>query len=166
MSFFFFKQKTAYEICACLVGSEMCIRDSYKGEDVIVRFNTSCIGMPLIATVSCYAARAIHFAALHVTLSCIDEEQRSKTEERVVTPITQWPTAANEFDIKTIMALYYYAKRREVQLTLEVAITDTESVNDIPDASTIEERCAGVVEQRFDEAVEFSPLTRNPYNRR
>ncbi|GAB5859718.1 hypothetical protein JMUB7529_28360 [Staphylococcus aureus] len=24
----FFKQKTAYEICACLVGSEMCIRDS------------------------------------------------------------------------------------------------------------------------------------------
>ena len=26
--FFFFKQKTAYEISACLVGSEMCIRDS------------------------------------------------------------------------------------------------------------------------------------------
>ena len=26
-----FKQKTAYEICACLVGSEMCIRDSYQG---------------------------------------------------------------------------------------------------------------------------------------
>ena len=25
---FFFKQKTAYEISACLVGSEMCIRDS------------------------------------------------------------------------------------------------------------------------------------------
>ena len=24
---FFFKQKTAYEVCACLVGSEMCIRD-------------------------------------------------------------------------------------------------------------------------------------------
>ena len=28
---FFFKQKTAYEISACLVGSEMCIRDSYVG---------------------------------------------------------------------------------------------------------------------------------------
>ena len=27
--FFFFKQKTAYEISACLVGSEMCIRDSF-----------------------------------------------------------------------------------------------------------------------------------------
>ena len=27
--FFFFKQKTAYEIASCLVGSEMCIRDSY-----------------------------------------------------------------------------------------------------------------------------------------
>ncbi len=26
-TFFFFKQKTAYEISACLVGSEMCIRD-------------------------------------------------------------------------------------------------------------------------------------------
>ena len=26
--FFFFKQKTAYEIASCLVGSEMCIRDS------------------------------------------------------------------------------------------------------------------------------------------
>ncbi len=25
--FFFFKQKTAYEIAQCLVGSEMCIRD-------------------------------------------------------------------------------------------------------------------------------------------
>ena len=29
-SLFFFKQKTAYEISACLVGSEMCIRDSTK----------------------------------------------------------------------------------------------------------------------------------------
>ena len=27
---FFFKQKTAYEISACLVGSEMCIRDRFK----------------------------------------------------------------------------------------------------------------------------------------
>ena len=27
----FFKQKTAYEISACLVGSEMCIRDRIKG---------------------------------------------------------------------------------------------------------------------------------------
>ena len=30
---FFFKQKTAYEISACLVGSEMCIRDSYTTID-------------------------------------------------------------------------------------------------------------------------------------
>ena len=28
---FFFKQKTAYEISACLVGSEMCIRDRSHG---------------------------------------------------------------------------------------------------------------------------------------
>ena len=30
MTIFFFKQKTAYEISACLVGSEMCIRDRYQ----------------------------------------------------------------------------------------------------------------------------------------
>ena len=32
--FFFFKQKTAYEISACLVGSEMCIRDRYGWSDL------------------------------------------------------------------------------------------------------------------------------------
>ncbi|CUX57333.1 hypothetical protein BN3590_02257 [Clostridium sp. C105KSO15] len=30
--FFFFKQKTAYEIMPSLVGSEMCIRDRYTPE--------------------------------------------------------------------------------------------------------------------------------------
>src|SRR5678815_529018 len=30
--FFFFKQKTAYEMLRSLVGSEMCIRDSFKWE--------------------------------------------------------------------------------------------------------------------------------------
>ena len=30
--FFFFKQKTAYEMLRSLVGSEMCIRDSMDGE--------------------------------------------------------------------------------------------------------------------------------------
>ena len=32
MGIFFFKQKTAYEIASCLVGSEMCIRDSLVRE--------------------------------------------------------------------------------------------------------------------------------------
>jgi hypothetical protein len=146
----------------------------YDGNEVIVRFNIastdwlppSRMSMSLIATVSCYAARAIPSAVLRVTLSCIDEEQASTTEERVVTPITQWPAAANEFDIKTMLALYKYAKIRDVQLTLEVAITDTAGEPPaVSDTSTIEERCAGVVEQRFDEAAEFSPLTRNPYSR-
>ena len=36
-SFFFFKQKTAYEIASCLVGSEMCIRD----RPILVRFHRS-----------------------------------------------------------------------------------------------------------------------------
>ena len=31
---FFFKQKTAYEISACLVGSEMCIRDRYNASKI------------------------------------------------------------------------------------------------------------------------------------
>ena len=33
-SFFFFKQKTAYEIMPSLVGSEMCIRDSKRAVDM------------------------------------------------------------------------------------------------------------------------------------
>src|SRR5660397_254603 len=44
--FFFFKQKTAYEIRLSLVGSEMCIRDSHmavltSGESAIARAATS-----------------------------------------------------------------------------------------------------------------------------
>ena len=31
LPFRLFKQKTAYEIASCLVGSEMCIRDSIRG---------------------------------------------------------------------------------------------------------------------------------------
>ncbi len=33
---YFFKQETAYEISACLVGSGMCIRDSYQGGDACI----------------------------------------------------------------------------------------------------------------------------------
>ena len=39
MSFFFFKQKTAYEIGVRLVGSEMCIRDSLKSMDIYVNLS-------------------------------------------------------------------------------------------------------------------------------
>src|SRR5665648_1233256 len=35
--FFFFKQKTAYEIMPSLVGSEMCIRDKGKGLSYIIQ---------------------------------------------------------------------------------------------------------------------------------
>jgi len=35
VAFFFFKQKTAYEIMPSLVGSEMCIRDSYGAASLI-----------------------------------------------------------------------------------------------------------------------------------
>src|SRR5678810_1429498 len=34
---FFFKQETAYEISACLVGSEMCIRDSLSTDSTQTR---------------------------------------------------------------------------------------------------------------------------------
>ena len=46
--FFFFKQKTAYEISACLVGSEMCIRDSCYGED---GYEYHCISHETVYTV-------------------------------------------------------------------------------------------------------------------
>ena len=36
--FFFFKQKTAYEIMPSLVGSEMCIRDSVESVDIVNRY--------------------------------------------------------------------------------------------------------------------------------
>ena len=39
--FFFFKQKTAYEISACLVGSEMCIRDSGQSNDNLLTMSTA-----------------------------------------------------------------------------------------------------------------------------
>eukprot|EP00658_Telonema_sp_P-2_P062180 TRINITY_DN50846_c0_g1_i1.p1 TRINITY_DN50846_c0_g1~~TRINITY_DN50846_c0_g1_i1.p1 ORF type:complete len:128 (+),score=38.80 TRINITY_DN50846_c0_g1_i1:71-454(+) len=55
--FFFFKQKTAYEMLRSLVGSEMCIRDSYwcivvmrrsvpmfRGGDLFTKFATSIMG--------------------------------------------------------------------------------------------------------------------------
>ena len=35
--YFFFKQKTAYEIMPSLVGSEMCIRDRLKYETIVTR---------------------------------------------------------------------------------------------------------------------------------
>ena len=41
--FFFFKQKTAYEMLRSLVGSEMCIRDSYN----TVQFDGDCQGAVL-----------------------------------------------------------------------------------------------------------------------
>ena len=34
-----FKQKTAYEIASCLVGSEMCIRDSLRAALALQRLN-------------------------------------------------------------------------------------------------------------------------------
>ena len=43
--FFFFKQKTAYEIASCLVGSEMCIRDRRSTSGYLLKF----MGGPLLA---------------------------------------------------------------------------------------------------------------------
>ncbi|WP_460413971.1 hypothetical protein, partial [Staphylococcus aureus] len=39
----FFKQKTAYEIAQCLVGSEMCIRDSVTIIRPYVMFSNTCL---------------------------------------------------------------------------------------------------------------------------
>ncbi|WP_460366159.1 hypothetical protein, partial [Staphylococcus aureus] len=40
---YFFKQKTAYEIAQCLVGSEMCIRDRLPREDVDALIINACL---------------------------------------------------------------------------------------------------------------------------
>ena len=40
--FFFFKQKTAYEMLRSLVGSEMCIRDRNKDDVDVVAFRQEC----------------------------------------------------------------------------------------------------------------------------
>ncbi|GAB5880396.1 hypothetical protein JMUB7536_27780 [Staphylococcus aureus] len=40
---FFFKQKTAYEMSASLVGSEMCIRDRNARSSVPVPWSVTCL---------------------------------------------------------------------------------------------------------------------------
>eukprot|EP01017_Pseudomicrothorax_dubius_P024344 TRINITY_DN25885_c0_g1_i1.p1 TRINITY_DN25885_c0_g1~~TRINITY_DN25885_c0_g1_i1.p1 ORF type:complete len:192 (+),score=38.72 TRINITY_DN25885_c0_g1_i1:4-579(+) len=55
--FFFFKQKTAYEISACLVGSEMCIRDRLKMvliPTTFSAFNLFILGFIILALVGIY----------------------------------------------------------------------------------------------------------------
>ena len=47
---FFFKQKTAYEIASCLVGSEMCIRDSIICIGQLVNAMTGSVGLLLNMT--------------------------------------------------------------------------------------------------------------------
>src|SRR5678810_85310 len=64
--FFFFKQKTAYEISACLVGSEMCIRDRAS----ITRGCRSIRGMrslPTLAAVTLVSATS--FAGQPLTMA-------------------------------------------------------------------------------------------------
>eukprot|EP00831_Metopus_contortus_P033159 TRINITY_DN26632_c0_g1_i1.p1 TRINITY_DN26632_c0_g1~~TRINITY_DN26632_c0_g1_i1.p1 ORF type:complete len:117 (+),score=13.86 TRINITY_DN26632_c0_g1_i1:49-399(+) len=55
--FFFFKQKTAYEMQRGLVGSEMCIRDSLQAEN---RLLLSYID-PMVKLVFIYCMAWIHF---------------------------------------------------------------------------------------------------------
>ncbi len=46
VEFFFLKQKTAYEIASCLVGSEMCIRDRTTGVSCLLagkRLRRGCV---------------------------------------------------------------------------------------------------------------------------
>ncbi len=53
--FFFFKQKTAYEIASCLVGSEMCIRDRTLGYLICQFFarlgNLDKLGLPVSSSI-------------------------------------------------------------------------------------------------------------------
>eukprot|EP01017_Pseudomicrothorax_dubius_P014179 TRINITY_DN16589_c0_g1_i1.p1 TRINITY_DN16589_c0_g1~~TRINITY_DN16589_c0_g1_i1.p1 ORF type:complete len:166 (-),score=26.63 TRINITY_DN16589_c0_g1_i1:59-556(-) len=68
--FFFFKQKTAYEISACLVGSEMCIRDRSTWVSLLPSISTRVFGrqhgrsihnlLSLSSCVSCFIALQIN----------------------------------------------------------------------------------------------------------
>eukprot|EP00658_Telonema_sp_P-2_P052843 TRINITY_DN41158_c0_g1_i1.p1 TRINITY_DN41158_c0_g1~~TRINITY_DN41158_c0_g1_i1.p1 ORF type:complete len:147 (+),score=46.23 TRINITY_DN41158_c0_g1_i1:30-470(+) len=82
--FFFFKQKTAYEMLRSLVGSEMCIRDSHKR----VRDSLGDIPVELIPTdttvennrfvadmakLTACGSTVVHVVCLTVDVSCFNE---------------------------------------------------------------------------------------------
>ena len=46
---FFFEQKTAYEVSLGLVGSEMCIRDRFRGFDLIKADPSAVLGTSRLA---------------------------------------------------------------------------------------------------------------------
>src|SRR5678815_5993532 len=59
--FFFFKQKTAYEMLRSLVGSEMCIRDSIRA---ILGSGDARKGLKKVALSWHYVALTCHYVAL------------------------------------------------------------------------------------------------------
>ena len=70
---FFFKQKTAYELLRSLVGSEMCIRDSFFPVSGIALL----LGVYLVYDAVCYSmpgpAAALAYACLLYTSDAADD---------------------------------------------------------------------------------------------
>eukprot|EP00658_Telonema_sp_P-2_P076251 TRINITY_DN66424_c0_g1_i1.p1 TRINITY_DN66424_c0_g1~~TRINITY_DN66424_c0_g1_i1.p1 ORF type:complete len:100 (-),score=16.02 TRINITY_DN66424_c0_g1_i1:158-457(-) len=76
LGFFFFKQKTAYEMLRSLVGSEMCIRDSLS--TVLISSTTTalvcsstakCWG--LLSLSSCFRS-ALQVVSMYIPVLCVD----------------------------------------------------------------------------------------------
>ena len=68
-TFFFFKQKTAYEVRLSFVGSEMCIRDSdgpFKLSEKVIKKNKSLQNLDLLLT---------GYGCLLYTSDAADEEE-------------------------------------------------------------------------------------------
>ena len=66
---FFFKQKTAYEILRCLVGSEMCIRDSlYNGS-----MDDNNISADIVDQASSYIDKNVEMKAINRQIKLISE---------------------------------------------------------------------------------------------
>ena len=77
----FFKQKTASEISACLVGSEMCIRDSYSAlamADVFIAIGTSGHVYPAAGFVHEARLQGAHTVELNLEPSQVGSEFEEK----------------------------------------------------------------------------------------
>ena len=74
MFFFFFKQKTAYEIGVRLVGSEMCIRDRQKSFDIGRHVKQ-------LRELEKYAEEEIGIKDLNVQIACGYAEYDIKTDK-------------------------------------------------------------------------------------
>ena len=67
INFFFFKQKTAYEMLRSLVGSEMCIRDREEMVEMLEASRQYQNNIEVISTLRALMIRTINFCLLYTS---------------------------------------------------------------------------------------------------